>query len=420
MNLNKKKDFKTDFVIYLSIILLLNNKRLEIFEFKKIFLGLIFLFEILSLIYNSFINENNNKNELKEEIFNAEKYYKICQNGILLNEVKTYKTNENPTISIISTIYNKEKYILRFLRSLQNQNYDNIEIILVDDFSEDNSIKVIERYKKEDERIILLKNKKNKGTLISRNLGIFLSKGKYVIIPDVDDILLKDLFIQCLYFAEEKDFDMIRYQTLENERKIFKKKSIKQFLNKTIFQPELSLFMFYGNNHLEIIDPMITNKFIKRKIFITSLNSVNKYYLSKNMIFYEDTLMNFILCKKSKSLYFIKNVGYFYISTPKSSTRIHSKSDIYINKTLKSIFLFLKFILENTKNTKYEKNIANDVLKKERNSILSLNLLKKLKGDLIFFSRILDLYIHNKFISILFKRKLSFCKDLINYRKSKL
>ena len=190
MNLNKKKDFKTDFVIYLSIILLLNNKRLEIFEFKKIFLGLIFLFEILSLIYNSFINENNSKNELKEEIFNAEKYYKICQNGILLNEVKTYKTNENPTISIISTIYNKEKYILRFLRSLQNQNYDNIEIILVDDFSEDNSIKVIERYKKEDERIILLKNKKNKGTLISRNLGIFLSKGKYVIIPDVDDILL--------------------------------------------------------------------------------------------------------------------------------------------------------------------------------------------------------------------------------------
>ena len=232
--------------------------------------------------------------------------------------------------------------------------------------------------------------------------------------------MLKDLFIQCLYFAEEKDFDIIRYQTLENERKIFKKKSIKQFLNKTIFQPELSLFMFYGNNHLEIIDPMITNKFIKRKIFITSLNSINKYYLSKNMIFYEDTLMNFILCKKSKSLYFIKNVGYFYISTPKSSTRIHSKSDIYINKTLKSIFLFLKFILENTKNTKYEKNIANDVLKKERNSILSLNLLKKLKGDLIFFIRILDLYIHNKFISILFKRKLSFCKDLINYRKSKL
>ena len=89
----------------MSIILLLNNKRLEIFEFKKIFLGLIFLFEILSLIYNSFINENNSKNELKEEIFNAEKYYKICQNGLLLNEVKTYKKNENPTISIISTIY---------------------------------------------------------------------------------------------------------------------------------------------------------------------------------------------------------------------------------------------------------------------------------------------------------------------------
>ena len=421
MNLNKKKNLKAHFDIYLPIFLL-NNKRLEknIFESKIIFVIIICLVEIFSLIYNSFINENNNKKELKEEILNAEKYYKICQNGILLNEIQTYKKNDNPTISIISTIYNKEKYILRFLRSLQNQNYDNIEIILVDDFSEDNSIKRIESYKKEDERIILLKNKKNKGTLVSRNLGIFLSKGKYVIIPDIDDILLKDLFIQCLNFAKEKDFDMIRYQTLENGRKIFKKKSINQFLNKTVFQPELSLFMFYGSNILEIIDPMITNKFIKRNIFITSLNSINHYYLSKNMIFYEDTLMNFILCKKSKSLYFIKKIGYFYISTPNSSTRIHSKSDIYINKTLKSFFLFLKFILENTKNTKYEKNIANNVLKKERNSILSLNLLKKLNIDLIFFIKILDLFIQNKFVSILLKRKLIFFKDLIIYKKRKL
>ena len=121
------------------------------------------------------------------------------------------------------------------------------------------------------------------------------------------------------------------------------------FISKTIYQPKLSFFMFYGSNNLEIIDPMITNKFIKRNIFISSLNSINKYYLNQNMIFYEDTLINFILCKNSKSLYFIKNLGYFYLSTPNSSTKIHSKTDIYINKTLKSIFLFLKFIFENTK-----------------------------------------------------------------------
>ena len=421
MNLNKKKYLKTEFVIYFKEKFSLNksiNKNFEKInlEFKKFFLALVFLIEIFALIYN-FVNKENNNKELEEEILNAEKYYKICQNGILLNKIITYKKNENPKISIISTIYNKENYILRFLRSIQNQMFDNIEIILVDDFSEDNSIKRIEIYKKEDERIILLKNKKNKGTLISRNLGIFLSKGKYIIIPDIDDILLKDLFILCFNLAEKNDFDMIRYQTLKNKRKIYMKKFMNHFIGKTIYQPKLSFFMFYGSNHLEIIDPMITNKFIKRNIFISSLNSINKNYLNQNMIFYEDTLINFILCKNSKSLYFIKKLGYFYLSTPNSSTKIHSKADIYINKTLKSIFLFLKFILENTKNIKYEKNMANNVLKKETNSILSLNMMKKINNDFIFFRNILDLYINNKFINILIKRKLSFFKDLTNYYK---
>ena len=112
------------------------------------------------------------------------------------------------------------------MRSIQNQSYENIEIILIDDFSEDNSIKRIENIKKEDERIILLKNKKNKGTLISRNLGIFLSKGKYVIIPDSDDILLKDLVIQCLNLAEENSYNIIRFQTLLDNFEIFKKNKI--------------------------------------------------------------------------------------------------------------------------------------------------------------------------------------------------
>ena len=62
--------------------------------------------------------------------------------------------NEIPKISIISPIYNREKYILTFLRSIQNQFFDNIEIIFVDDFSSDNSVKSIENYQIEDERII--------------------------------------------------------------------------------------------------------------------------------------------------------------------------------------------------------------------------------------------------------------------------
>jgi cellulose synthase/poly-beta-1,6-N-acetylglucosamine synthase-like glycosyltransferase len=96
---------------------------------------------------------------------NFEQYYKKCDDWILLNNVTEFKNNKKPKISIISSIYNKQNYILRFLRSIQNQNFEKIEIILIDDFSEDNTINIIENLQKEDRRIRLLKNRKNKGTL---------------------------------------------------------------------------------------------------------------------------------------------------------------------------------------------------------------------------------------------------------------
>ena len=142
---------------------------------------------------------------------NFEQYYKKCDAGILINNVIKFKNNKKPKISIISSIYNKQNYtsiplnisfslliclnynILRFLRSIQSQNFGQIEIILIVDFSEDNTINIIENLQKEDGRIRLLKNRKNKGTLISRNEGILISKGKYLIIPDGEDILSDNL-----------------------------------------------------------------------------------------------------------------------------------------------------------------------------------------------------------------------------------
>ena len=66
---------------------------------------------------------------------------------------------------------------------------------MIDDCSEDNSVKVIEEYQRKDERIILIKNKRNKGTLISRNLGALNSRGEYLIFPNPDDIISKNIII---------------------------------------------------------------------------------------------------------------------------------------------------------------------------------------------------------------------------------
>ena len=117
----------------------------------------------------------------------------LCNNSTSLNTIKYFNKTETPKISIIAAIYNKEKYILRFIRSIQSQNYENIEIILVDDCSTDNSIKIIKNIQAIDRRIILIKHSEKKGTLISRNDGIIKAKGEYLIIPDPDDIFLNDI-----------------------------------------------------------------------------------------------------------------------------------------------------------------------------------------------------------------------------------
>ena len=73
-----------------------------------------------------------------------------------------YKINKFPKVSIISPVYNREKFIPRFLRSVQNQKFNDIEIMLIDDYSNDNSVKLIEKYQEKDKRIVLIKNKKIK------------------------------------------------------------------------------------------------------------------------------------------------------------------------------------------------------------------------------------------------------------------
>ena len=168
------------------------------------------------------------------------------------------------------------------MRSIQNQFYDDIEIIFVDDFSTDNSVKLIEKYQKDDERILLLKHNKNKGTLITRNEGVLFSKGEYIIIPDPDDILSKDILSICYKVSKQKNLEMIRFNLLDKNtnNNVFFDFYVNNLDSRVIYQPELSVYLFYGIGYLQQIDFNLNNKFIKRLAYIRALNSMNKYYLS--------------------------------------------------------------------------------------------------------------------------------------------
>ena len=101
----------------------------------------------------------------------------------------TFKKSENPYVSVIITAYNQANCFYGALRSVQNQSLKNIEIIIVDDCSLDNTTLEIENYMKEDNRIIYLKHESNDGKMKSRSDGIKIAKGKYITIIDGDDAL---------------------------------------------------------------------------------------------------------------------------------------------------------------------------------------------------------------------------------------
>ena len=89
-------------------------------------------------------------------------------------------------ISVIIPVYNVEKYLKRCLDSVVNQSYKNLEIILIDDGSTDNSSKILKQYSQKDVRIIIL-NQKNLGAGAARNKGIKVATGKYIVFMDPDD-----------------------------------------------------------------------------------------------------------------------------------------------------------------------------------------------------------------------------------------
>ena len=117
------------------------------------------------------------------------------------NEVEDYFMNE--LISIVIPIYNVEKYLEKCLSTVVNQTYENLEIILVDDGSVDNSGKICDKYKEKDLRIKVI-HKENGGLSDARNVGIKVATGKYIAFLDADDYVALNMY-EKLYNIVKKE-----------------------------------------------------------------------------------------------------------------------------------------------------------------------------------------------------------------------
>jgi len=371
--------------MYIDLIKNKNNNK--IFKFFVIFLFFNYNFHFISKL-NIFLTYIKIQYEIKK----VDNYYIFCNNNKLL---KKFEKKINPKISIISPIYNRQSFILRFLISIQYQNFDDLEIILVDDCSSDKSIEIIKEYQIRDGRIVLIKNKKNKGTFITRNIGAIYAKGKYLIIPDPDDIITENILTICYNYAEKYKYEMIRFKKYAGKGNLLFDGIVNEFENKILKQPEISTYIFYASNELIITDYFIYNKFIKKDAYIRGLNFIKQFYLNIYMTMGEDQVINYILHRIVKSFYYLKKIGYRYIMNRLSITKTTQKID---KRKLKFIFFHLKIILEYSKNIKYEKDMANLLLNYLNNYLIIVrNLLNK--EDFHFYYNIINEFLNCTFIT---------------------
>ncbi|MCD7783929.1 MAG: glycosyltransferase, partial [Firmicutes bacterium] len=113
-----------------------------------------------------------------------------------------------PLVSILVPAYNSEKYIGRCIDSILGQEYKNIELIAIDDGSDDKTGQILDEYAASDGRVRVF-HRENAGVSASRNLGLDMARGKYIEFSDSDDWLTSDATKLLVRAAEDKGSDMI-------------------------------------------------------------------------------------------------------------------------------------------------------------------------------------------------------------------
>lgn len=218
-------------------------------------------------------------------------------------------------ISIIIPAYNLEQYIRKCLFSIINQTYENLEIIVIDDGSKDNTSQIIDELALQDSRIIPI-HQDNKGVFIARLLGIEHSTGDWIGFVDGDDEIEANMYELLLTNAIDNNVDISHcgYQMIYPDRiDYFYNTKQRKYQNNHEGLKDLLLGVF--------IEPGLCNKLFKRELFAMIL----KNDIFQNKIAYnEDLLMNYYLFKNARASYFEDVCPYHYILRKNSAT----KSDI--------------------------------------------------------------------------------------------
>ena len=284
-----------------------------------------------------------------------------------------------------------------------------MEILLIDDCSTDESFSIIRKLKEEDKRIKIIQNKKNRGALYSKCIGILKARGKYTMILDSDDLFANEnIFNNCFIQAKQFNIDIIEFSGYELNSKYLKLNKVPKvpyFLrykhnNEIILQPELSFYIYkhLGKNNYLLIDGFLWGKCIKSAIFKLAVKIVDSNLYSQKINYGDDRIINFILFKVANSFKFINEYGIIYSYNKNSIT--HKKN--YINICHDEL-LNIMCIYNYTKNTKESEIAAFEMIQRWKKIIspgLNLNNFNSLRY-------LINKLLLNKYICFGKKKKLA-------------
>lgn len=265
-------------------------------------------------------------------------------------------------VSIIIPVYNAEKSIERCIDSVINQTYKNIEIVIIDDGSTDNTKAILKNYI--DERVIII-YKQNEGVSIARNIGIENSTGEYITFLDADDWLEYDAIEKLVICKEDLKVDIVRYNYYLNYSKCKKIENIMKIKDEDI------------NCRLNI-DNKIINYFIEGSIegyvwlLLIGRDIVSEF--NKDIFFMEDFIFIINVMKKAKSICFFDKCLYHYYSNQNGA----SKSLDNIENKLNNIILVT--------------NKANKILESYNDKYIKIDKFKLQQANLIYmtFAKMVD------------------------------
>ena len=159
---------------------------------------------ILVLLF-SFINTQylDMDKEMQQPFIN---YIDYCRRGVFFPNRRLERV-DNPKISLVIPMYNEESNVLPIIRSIQNQNLQEVEIICINDNSNDSTLSILKSLQKEDPRIVIITNKVNRGVIYNRIYGGMLARGEYVTFLDADDSLANIDILNVAYYTATKKFN---------------------------------------------------------------------------------------------------------------------------------------------------------------------------------------------------------------------